>query len=132
MQLKNRLIQIVNMRFSYRAVDYKINDFRIIAGKVLLSTDKKMLEFDENDFEEIFKRDFDEPIELGKNGNGGGSTEVMNLPSTRLISTIEEEIKKIQSDKKYIPQSRAINNSINTLCNVVKTAAVLKKAIKEN
>lgn len=47
-------------------------------------------------------------------------TEAQTSMADKLIDVLEDNIRRVQEDKDYIPQAQAINNNVNSIINIQK------------
>ncbi len=123
MQLQTKLATMVNHTYIYKARHQKILSFRIEDDTVHIVTDLRWLKIDITKIEKELQEFL--PVEEEKDDaviDGIYLPTVHqakeNMPS--LKDTILENIDKLKTNKDYVKQAAAINQSINTLINMAK------------
>jgi len=123
-KIGSKLASMLQNSYNYRGVTHKINDAQITEDMVFLSTNKRMLRFNHEQFMTEFKEFL--PAEAESN-----SVVVRHEPLNGMTKTIKdtlmESINKVREDAKYIKQAEAINKSVNVLLNMAKLDLQAKK-----
>jgi hypothetical protein len=125
-----KLEKLLNKMFIYKQEHIRIKDYYPIPedGIIRVITDKNPIDIKEGDVSEFVEKclPVDEP-----------NTQVVQIAndSQKTITTLKDilldNIKKVQNDKEYINQAKTINNSVNTLLNMVSLEMKVKKQMLE-
>ncbi len=131
MHLKNKLIQMVNATYSYRAKEHKITGFEIIDNLVLISTDKGMLKFDEESCEDVFRNEFiqvpNREVPDKPNNSLNDLTIYNQLKAEDITAVLSKTIKGLQEGTIKPKDANAINQTIKTYMDCIKTEIAVKK-----
>ncbi len=139
MQLKNRLIQMINGTYLYRAKEHKISGFEIMDGTTFVSTDLGLLKFPTESCEQILRNEFIQvdsknlPIKAPLQKDHNLQT-YNKINAESIAAALNKTITDLTSDKitpeelkKKVSQAKAVNNTINTYMNLIKTEITVKK-----
>ncbi len=128
MNVEDKLNKMVGYTYMYHTILYKIIGYQCKNGIITIATNKNWIEFPKDKFEKAIK-DF-LPVSDENKENAlqilPAKNELINLKKV-----IIDNITKIQSDPDYIKQANVINNSVNTLINMVKLQVNIIKSINE-
>lgn len=118
MKETTKLERLVGRTFIYKQDHIKIKDFYPIPEekKINVITDKKPILLDDSDVPDFINKllPVDEPTTV--------AVSVVNETQqtiTSLKDILLDNIKKVQENKDYIAQANTINNSVNSLLNMV-------------
>jgi len=119
----------------HNAKTFKIRDYEITDEKLIIITDgdtirlvlDKALPF----LNECLTVDGKETIKKEKRFNGDLQLYDRNT-TQKLRDTLIENIDRVKENPNYIKQAHAINSSVNTLINLVKTEIMARKIIEKN
>lgn len=144
--LKALLIQMKGMHYQYRAKVHKIVETLLYDEMVFISTDKTLLRFPEKEFQKIFSKEFMQwaPAKEEKDSEVNSGLPVKTKPAIKaedlvtynalekmdIAETIKNTLTKIDDNAGYVGQANAINKTINTVLNIVKTEIMVKKILK--
>ena len=115
-----------NKLWLYKSQYHKISSYRINENRLLIATDKTVLEFDFDDkngsLDEIVKQflpveENDKMVILSKT--------FKNMPN--LAETLLKNIEKIKKDKDFIPQANAIKSQVDSILNLAKLELQIRK-----
>jgi len=123
-KIANKLAAMLQNSYMYKGITHKIIDAQITDDMVFLSTNKRMLRFNHEQFMAEFK-DF-LPAEAESNAVVVRQ-EPLNGMTKTIKDTLMESINKVREDAKYIKQAEAINKSVNVLLNMAKLDLQAKK-----
>ena len=113
MNVEQKLQEMKGKTFMYNTVNQKILNCFCDNGTIKIATDKRLIEFPRDQFKEKIK----EFLPVGE-GTGMEVQVIGMKDSQTLQTTILENIEKLKTDKGYIHQAKAINNSVNTFLNM--------------
>ena len=125
--LKNKLIQLIGQTILYGTIEHRINNFRIAEDSVYISTNVDLIVLGLADAESIITEAFF-PVKIDKsNSSVQYPFALQQLNDSNILKTLNENIKKLQTDSGFIKQAMAINNTVNTVLNIVKVELQLKR-----
>lgn len=123
MQIQNRLATMVGKFFLVNGSEHKVCAWTIIdeINSVLIGTDKEIIRLDIDKAEKHILSNFleCEPDSADKLA--------LKTPVNDLISTLMENIKKVQVDPTFIKQAQATNGTVNTIGNLMKLKILYDK-----
>ncbi len=136
MLLPKSISQMIGKSFMYKTLTYAIQDIECVEDDLYaVTTDKRTIRVTSAEL----RNDLLPINEMTKGKNGKHVQSMINaLPEekvfTDLVQTLQDNIKKIQNDPKYIPQASAINDQAKSIIDakklqldVVKTARDLMR-----
>jgi len=123
-KIANKLAAMLQNSYMYKGITHKIIDAQITDDMVFLSTNKRMLRFNHEQFMAEFKEFL--PAEAESNAVVVRQ-EPLNGMTKTIKDTLMESINKVREDAKYIKQAEAINKSVNVLLNMAKLDLQAKK-----
>jgi len=123
-KIANKLAAMLQNSYMYKGIIHKIIDAQITEDMVFLSTNKRMLRFNYEQFMTEFKEFL--PAEAESNAVVVRH-ETLNGMTKTIKDTLMESINKVREDAKYIKQAEAINKSVNVLLNMAKLDLQAKK-----
>jgi len=128
MPLKNKLLQLTGSTIMYKTENHKIIAIKQTDESVFISTDKDLLIFPLDDIEEIIEKEF-LPVEVDNDGltKSNGLVVFQQVKATDLVKVLQDNISRLQKEPGYIKQATAINQTTNTLLNLVKTELSARK-----
>ncbi|MCL5031265.1 MAG: HNH endonuclease [Bacteroidetes bacterium] len=125
---KNKLLQMIGSSYMYKARTHKIIATRIKEESVFISTDLDLIELNINDCEKIIHNDF-LPAESGSPQETESAPVLyQEIKSAGLITDLKSNIDQLKQDPSYIKQAMAINSTVKTMLDIVKTELQIKKA----
>lgn len=124
--LESKLDVLKGGLYLYRNSNIKIVDYNIEDGYVFISTDKSLLKIEEykiNDFIDslLDVEDEIEPAPKQSNLIITGNSNVISDFAKNMMATINNSIDKIEKDKEYLEQSRAVNEQVQSGIALMKT-----------
>ena len=123
-KIGSKLAAMLQNSYMYKGITHKIIDAQITDDMVFLSTNKRMLRFNHEQFMTEFKEFL--PAEAESNAVVVRQ-EPLNGMTKTIKDTLMESINKVREDAKYIKQAEAINKSVNVLLNMAKLDLQAKK-----
>ncbi len=123
---------MIGQSYKYKGVLHNFLAFRKEGDKIILVTDKKWFEFADVEDMSFFIAECEtvmdvEPLPTTDSSGliipDSGSDDVM----AKLKGVLLESIDKLTKDKDYVPQAKAISNSVQTLTNLVKMELQIKR-----
>jgi hypothetical protein len=124
--LRNTLCQRQGKTFLYKTREHKINNFRITEDKCYISTSIDLIVLDYSEAEKIIRSEF-LPVDAIEIVAVGESMTLKKLKESNIIATLQENIEKLKLSKEFINQAKAINGTVNTMLNIVRTEILFKK-----
>ena len=130
--LESKLLSMKGKTVMHNTVLQKVINYKIIDGKVHLVTDKNWFELDAKKAEAILIRDFlpaaDEPV----TNNGNGKMVLYEeVKKSNLTQTLVNNIDLLKDGKIDIKSAQAMNQTANTLLNIVKAEIQIKNLEKK-
>lgn len=139
----DKLAAMVGKQWMYKTNNVKIISYKQDGEKVYIVTDKDWITVTVDDLPKVIELFLEvEQDEENRRQNNDAKQQIINdnvalqvVENTRsgveeLRKVLMDNIKKIQKDKNYIPQAKAINNNINTMINMVKLEFIVTKELK--
>lgn len=68
---------------------------------------------------------------VNSEGDPGPAITTDNSLADKMIGILEDNIKKVQVDPKYIEQAKSINNNVNSVINIVKLKMAFEKEARK-
>ncbi len=132
MQLEKRLDSMIGKSYMYKTFIHRIISYEHISSTILLHTNKETITFTSSQAEKKLDEflpvaNIIEPAEAKPAVNNLVLYEKIKEDLPNLTDIIKGNIAKLQSSREYIPQAAAINESINSLVNLVKLEIMVKK-----
>ena len=125
-RLKNILTQMIGATYLYKTIQQKVNAFRILDDQILISTNVGLIGLQIENAEFVINHDF-LPIDSSDIQTTTTPAALTKLNDIKIIDTLQENIQKLKTEPAYIKQAMAINNTINTMLNIVKTELQIKR-----
>ena len=130
--LESKLLSMKGKTVMHNTVLQKVINYKIIDGKVHLVTDKNWFELDAKKAEATLIRDFlsaaDEPV----TNNGNGKMVLYEeVKKSNLTQTLLNNIDLLKDGKIDIKSAQAMNQTVNTLLNIVKAEIQIKNLEKK-
>ena len=133
-KLNLKLTAMVGKAYLYNSQDVVINGFYIAKERVYISTDVKMIVINVHNIWDALKEFFEleyQPKPKSRELMVSTPEPVLSgLDSASIIDKLLKNIDKVEADKSYIDQANAINATVNTVLNVVKTELSYRKLSK--
>jgi hypothetical protein len=117
---------MVGKTYMYVAVNHRIIAVKESEEKIYISTDKDLLVFPAEKAEDIIGNKFLEVDSDSPDANTG-LVVFGQLKAGDLAAVLKNNITRLQTDPDFIKQAGAINSTINTLLNLVKTEISARK-----
>lgn len=121
----DKLDSMVGNEFMYNASTYKMRGYATVNGHIKILTDSNDLVFDKKNIDKKLEEFL--PVEAGF-----GSKEIRR--DARKLNKLEDElydnIEKIKNDKDFIPQAKAMTDTVNTIVSMEKLKIQMLKEIR--
>lgn len=127
MKLQSKLSFMRDKVYLFNTIEHKIIDFTIKADTVFIATDKRLIQLNEDEALKTLENDF-LPVD-GSSLPVPVNSMLQKIESLDLIGTLKNNIKLLEGEngEKNIKKVHAINTTINTALNIVKTEFAVKK-----
>jgi len=131
-KLKEKLDKMLNQTWLYNTRLHQLLSYKIDDKSVTIVTDRDWLTFRIGDMERKLKEFLEVEQDDEFEGDKGKQMILFkaNESFSGLEKTILDNIKKLKEDNDFIKQANAINQSANTLINLMKTQIELVKLQK--
>ena len=129
--MPKNLNDLIGKTWMYNAYNQHVFNYKIIDGKIIISTDKEVISFNEEDIDQELNNFLPVENDLYLPATIDKSQILVFNESKSLSNTISETIEKLKTDPKFIPQAAEINKYINSAIQLGKVQLDAMKLMKK-